>query len=81
MLHEQASHAQRDPVPLVGLNAAFPQRLRHHAEHRAAIELLESSLERVHPQGTNGARLDEREQWHCAGQAVVSLSTGMGRER
>ena len=35
---EQRPHAERDAVPLVGRRALLPQRLRHDAEHRAAVE-------------------------------------------
>ena len=36
--HEQRPHRHRDAVALVGRGALLPQRLRHDAEHRAAVE-------------------------------------------
>ena len=38
--------------------------LGHDAEHRAAIELLEAGLHRVHSQGAKSAGLDEGKQGH-----------------
>ena len=35
---QQRTHAEPDAVPLVGRARRFPERLRHDAEHRAAIE-------------------------------------------
>ena len=37
-LDEQRAHRQLDPMPVVGGRQRLPQRARHHAEHRPAVE-------------------------------------------
>ena len=39
---EQRPHAERDAVAIVGRQPLLPQRPRHHAEHRAAVEAEEA---------------------------------------
>ena len=39
--HQQAPHRHADPVALVGRRLLLPERLRHDAEHRAAVEVEE----------------------------------------
>ncbi len=53
MLDQEAAHGERNPVALVGSNLSLPQRLGHHAEHRAAIEALQAGLERVAAQAAD----------------------------
>src|SRR6185503_11186862 len=50
VLDQQAAQRQRDAVAGVGGDAALPQRLRHDAEHGAAVEVLRAALEGVAPQ-------------------------------
>ena len=64
VLDEQAAHAERDAVALVGRDLPLPERLRDDAEHRAAVELLAAGLEGVDAERADGARLDEREERH-----------------
>ena len=45
MLDEQAPQRERDPIPLIGWDAPFPEDLRHDAEHRAAIEALSTTFQ------------------------------------
>ena len=47
MLHQQASHGEGDPAPLVGRYAPGPEGVRDDAEHRAAVEALEAAFEGV----------------------------------
>ena len=42
MLDQQAAHRQRDPAPLVVADPPAPERIGHHAEHRAAVEALDA---------------------------------------
>ena len=39
---DERTHPEPDPVPRIGGRATLPERLRHHAKHRAAIEREES---------------------------------------
>src|SRR5690242_863626 len=48
VLDQQTPHAKLNPVARVGGNAALPERLGHDAEHRAAVELLATGLNRMH---------------------------------
>ena len=75
VLDENAAHAERDAVALVGGDAALPERLGHDAEHRAAVELLSARLQRVDAEAAYGARFDQRLR---RAHAVVSLSIGRG---
>ena len=72
LLDEQAPHSELYSIPLVSGNAAFPQRFGHDAEHRAAIEFLSASLNRVDRESADFPAFDER-SW--GGHAVVSRVT------
>ena len=43
---DQRPHRQRDAVAIVGRRLRRPQRLRHDAEHRAAVEPEEAVVQR-----------------------------------
>ena len=58
VLDQEAPHPERNPVAFVGRDLAFPERLRHDAEHRAAVELLAAGLEGMHSESAYAARLD-----------------------
>src|SRR5687767_15096057 len=75
VLDQETPHAERNAVACVRRDAAFPEWLRHHAEHRAPVERLTARLNRVHGPGSQRPCLDER-LWN--GHAVVSRSTGRG---
>ena len=64
MLDQEAPHGERNAVPLIGSNLSLPQRLGHHAEHRAAIEALQAGLQRVARELANLERTREC-QCHC----------------
>ena len=46
-LHQDAAHRQRDPVPLIGCDLLFPERLGHDAEHSAAVQVHPARIKRV----------------------------------
>jgi len=60
VLDQQTAHAQLNPVPLVGRDAALPEWLRDDTEHRAAVQPLASGLDGMDAQGAECARLNER---------------------
>src|SRR6185436_14422721 len=43
---QQRTHRERDPILLVGRSALLPERLRHDAEHGAAVQAEEAIEER-----------------------------------
>jgi hypothetical protein len=47
MLHQKAAQGQLDPPALVVPHPFAPQRIGHHAEHRAAVEPLGATLQGV----------------------------------
>ena len=53
-LHQQRAHRQLNPMPIVRSGFLFPQHARHHAEHRAAIELERAVVQRRQLQVTAG---------------------------
>ena len=65
MLDREAPHAELDAIALVGRDAPLPERLRHDAEHRAAVELLPAGLNGVHAKTPNGERLDKWNKRRC----------------
>ena len=44
--HDERPHRERDAVAIVGRRLPRPQRLRHDAEHRAAVEAEEAVVQR-----------------------------------
>src|SRR5688572_4354099 len=75
VLDQQAAHRERDAVPLVGGDLPVPERLRHDAEHGAAVEALEAALEGVAPEAADGEAVDER---HAAPSATESSRGAVG---
>src|SRR3954468_2348925 len=75
VLDEQAAHSQLNSIALVGCDLFLPQRLRDNAEHRAAVELLTTSLDGMNSQRADLAAINE---WSRRGHAVVSLVTDVG---
>src|ERR1700692_1361349 len=75
VLDQKAPHAELNPVPLVGGDALFPERLWNDADHGAAVESLPPGLDRVNRQAADFAALHERTRRR---HAVVSRVTGVG---
>src|SRR6185437_919127 len=79
MLDQQTAHTELDAIALVGRNAALPQRLRHDAEHRAAIEPLATGLDRMHTPAAKLAALDERFGNHALVSSVTECGSAGAR--
>src|SRR4029450_3228454 len=70
------AHAQLDAIAVVGRNASFPERLRHDAEHRTAVDLLSTGLDRVNAERSYREGIDEwGEGSRHAKHARVSLGS------
>ena len=78
VLDQQAAHRERNPVPLVRLDPALPERLRHHAEHGAAVEPLEAALQRVAAEPADLKRAVQRHM-QSSGQESARGSVGIAR--
>ena len=59
MLDEETAHGERDAVAVVVLHPPGPERVRHHAEHGAAVEPLPAGLQRVAPEPAHLHRAGE----------------------
>jgi hypothetical protein len=77
MLDEQAPHPEQDPIPIIRRDAALPERLRHDAEHRTAVEALATGLEGVDPPGTELAGFVEGSRGRHQISGIRGRGTGI----
>src|SRR5436190_3825794 len=56
VLDQEAAQREGDAIAIIGGDAALPQRLRYHAEHRAAVEALRAALQGMTLQSTDRER-------------------------
>src|SRR5688500_8223951 len=79
VLHQHAAHAELDAVSLVRRDTLLPQWLRNDTEHRAAIELLASRLNRVDLEASQRTGLDGGADTHAVVSFVIGPGSALGR--